>query len=353
MSTCPHSGDALRNQLSISLPTTSEVGSGNYQVVMDSRREPQVQQLAAIPSSPTGPLTEYEIFDLSGDFGALFTKLLPLLAKAVNADTLKVYLTSFYHPVRRLPYVDESLYQHLASTEEILKILLKERYFHPLQVGLLRRIVKEYGCAECNRLLEEYESKIPRRTSLKRSCNELSHNEIDSSSSTKKLKVKSREDSITLNKIEVIQEELEGASGVSRDMIVYANHTEGCILLTFLIPVSMEEALVDIGKSEKHLSKLAAVGILSIEIGQVTINVGADLVQRKADRDSKSEELTTLKPPATEKPPGPSETHHGDATSGTVPAVKRTPSPPRSAEEGGVAADIASSQRKAHTQTKL
>ncbi len=289
------------------------------------------------------------------DFRLFLGKLFPLLAKAVTPDILKRYLASLYHPERQLQYLCQSLYQHLTSTEEILDILRQELYFHSIQVGLLRGIVKGCGCAECNHLLEEYESKIPKSTSLKRSRSELSDDEIDRSSSTKKLKVKNREDSITLNKVEAIQEELEGASGVGRDMIVYASHKEfeGATLLTFLIPASMEEALVDIGKSEKHLPKLAAVGILSIEIGQVTINVGAYLVQHKADQESESEEPTELKPTASEKPPGPSETHHGDTTSGTVPVVERTPSPPRSAEEDGVAADVASSQRKAHTQTKL
>ncbi len=304
----------------------AELGSGDNQLVNDPQRR---------------------------DFHVFLGKLFPLLAKTVAPDILKRYLMSLYHPKRRLQYLSQSLYQHLTSTEEILDILRQELYFHSIHVGLLRGIVKDCGCAECNHLLEEYESKIPKSASLKRSRSELSDDEIDRSSSTKKLKVKSHEDSITLNKVEVIQEELEGASGVSRDMIVYGNHKKGCTLLTFLIPASMEEALVDIGKSEKHLSKLAAVGILSIEIGQVTINVGAYLVQRKADQDSESEEPTLLKTPAIEKPPGPSETHHGDTASGTMPAVERTPSPPRSAEEGGVAADIASSQGKTHTQTEL
>ena len=214
--------------------------------------------------------------DVDFGFADLYCKVVPLLAKAVTADTLKRYLGALRHMPSNQLYISPSLYQHCTSVEEILDVLQRELYFHHSHINLLRNIVNTHGCSECKRLLQNYES---RTTSHKRSRKNLSEEEIDGSSSTKKVKVKLGGESVVLgiNIIETVQEELERTSEVSRDMIIFGKEETGSILLTFLIPATMEEAFINISKSEEHLSDLAAIGIQSIEIGEVTIDVEAYL----------------------------------------------------------------------------
>ncbi len=263
---------------STSSPNCPEEGSEGDQGATGGSDPPA--QVAIIPGSDDQQLSR-TYFDLSSDFAAFYFKVVPLLARAVTAVNLKRYLTAFRHPESNLPYVDPSLYQYSTSVEEILDKLESERYIHPIQTNLLGKIVRTHGCNESNCLLQEYESKIPKSTPLKRSHNDLTDEETESSSSTKKLKVEVSGDSdkYCLEDVEEVQKALEKTTRVDHGVIVYAKHEPGSVILTFIIPESTVEYFTAISKSEKQLSDLAAIGILSIKIGQVTIDVKAHLLQ--------------------------------------------------------------------------
>ncbi len=247
-------------------------------------------QIAVIPPGSDDqqfrPLTKDEGFDLSDDFAALYSNVVPLLAGAVSVDKLNRYLKAFCHHSTNLPYIKPSLYQHLTSVEEVLDVLLDERYFHPTQINLLQKIVKSHGCPECKRLLQAYEDGIPKSTPLKRSSNELTDEEIESSSGTKRLKVEVTGDSNTycLEDVQKVQQALEESTGIDHVVIVYAKSEPGSVVLTFIVPACTVESFTNISKSKKRLSALAAIGILSIEVDNVTIDVKAHLVLQKLER---------------------------------------------------------------------
>ncbi len=240
----------------------------------------RVQPLATTSTSAeVRAFSDEECWDLSAEFAFMVTQLIPLMNKAVDIETLKCFLQFFCDVRTRLPYVEPSIYQHCSSTAEVLKALHQQHYFHAIQLNLLRTIVGKYGCGESKRLLQEYESRIPKSSPLKRSHNELTEEEIESSFSTKRLKVKSSRDLETfcLEDVENTQEALEKYSGVSRDAIVYAKHEPGCVVLTFIIPACTVESFSDTSKREEQLSDLANVGILAIEIDYASIDTEADL----------------------------------------------------------------------------
>ncbi len=241
----------------------------------------RVQPLSIIPSRQIAPLTEDEWFDLSGAFASMYSKIVPLLQNRIAVSDLKRYLRFYCHPIKGLPYVDSSLYQHLSSTEDIIDNLCEKRRFYCIDVGLLGNIVESFGCDECKHLFQEYIRRFRKTTSLKRSRNELSDDEIDSCPCTKRLNVKIEGDSVTVNVVEQVKEGLEKSSGVNRNVITYAKHGTGCVLLTFLVPETMVEAFTDISGSPEHWSDLAAIGILSIEVEEVTISTKAQLIQDK------------------------------------------------------------------------
>ncbi len=237
---------------------------------------PQTQALATIPSvegRAIEALDEEQQFNLSGDFAGMFSDIVPLLARAVTADTLKRYLRAYLHPTSNLPYFDPSLYNHCTSTKEILDDLQVHRYIHPTQVRLLRRIVQKYGCDECKHLLQEYEAKIPMSASLKRRRDFPSDADIDSSHNTKKVKVtvEGNPDTYSLQDVEKIKAAVEDATGVSSDVIILIQSGPGgSVVLTFLVPASTSEHFVNISNDD---ITLARSGVLKIEIDDIIIEI--------------------------------------------------------------------------------
>ncbi len=239
-----------------------------------------------------GTLTIKESWDLSTEFAFMLSRLSPLMDKAVDFEAFKCFLYYFRDVTTGYPYIEPSIYSSCASTAEVLKALFDQHRFHAIQLDLLNTIVEKFGCDESKHLLREYESKIPKSAPLKRSCNELTDEEIESSSGTKRLKVETSGDSDTysLEDVEKVQEVLGKSYRVSCDAIVFAKHKPGSVILTFIVPACTVASFSDISQTEKHLSDLTAVGILSIEIDQFTIDVKALLVSQELEQLSLKEQ---------------------------------------------------------------
>ncbi len=260
---------------------------------------------------PTGvevsTLTDEESWDLSVEFAVMLSKLITLMDKAVDVETLKYFLQFLLDVRTGQPYIEPSIYQDCASTAEVLKALLQQLRFHALQPKLLNTVVESFGCNACKHLLQEYNAKIPKSAPLKRSSNELTDEEIESSSGTKRLNVEvsGNSDTFCLEDVERTQEALERSSGVSRDVTVFAKHEPGSVILTFIVPACTVESFTNISKGVKKLSYLAAIGILSIKIDQVTIDTKAHIVHQKL-QDLSLEEPEAAHPtpltPSTLKP---------------------------------------------------
>ncbi len=240
------------------------------------------------------PYAEDEIPDyLSSAFAYMYRRIVPLLQRKVAVNDVKLYLKMYCDPATDLPYVDPALYRHITTTEEVLDALLEHHRIGFLNFGLLARILKRFGCEECNHLFLEYVRKVMKAASRKRPRNELSDEQIDSCHYTKKLKVKIEEKSVTFYVVERVKEGLEKSSGVSRDVIIYAKHDPASVLLTFMVPETTVVTFTDIGNHPEQLSDLATIGILSIEIDvPVTIDIEAQLkAQHKMEQLSCLETL--------------------------------------------------------------
>ncbi len=185
--------------------------------------EPQTQPLAPMPpaSVEVGTLTIKESWDLSTEFAFMLSKLIPLMNKAVDFENFKRFLYCFRDVATGYPYIEHSIYSNCGSTAEVLEALLYQHCFHATQPSLLITIVKEFGCGESKRLLREYVSKIPKSAPLKRLPNELTDEEIESSSGTKMLKLETSGDSDTysLEDVRKVQEVL-GVEGVDDPTVI-------------------------------------------------------------------------------------------------------------------------------------
>ncbi len=238
------------------------------------------------------------------EFAFMVSQLIPLMNKAVDIETLKCFLQFLRDERTGQPYIEPSVYQHCTSTAEVLKALLQQRRFHAIQLGLLGTIVGKYGCGESKRLLKKYKSKIPKSAPLKRLRNELTDEEIQSSYGTKRLKVKINGDpeTVCLEDVERSQEALERSSEVRQDVIVFAKHEPGSVILTFIVPECTVKSFTDISKSEKKLSDLATMGILSIKTDQVTIHTKVHQKLQDLSLEEQEDAHPTPLKPSTLKP---------------------------------------------------
>ncbi len=195
----------------------------------------------------------------------MFSKIVPLLAMAVSVEVLKIFLQSLCHVKTRLPFIEPSLYRHCTSTAEVMEGLRLQHYFHPTQLNLLKKMVENYGCTECNRLLQVYESKLPKSVPLKNLSKPLSDKEIQDSRCTAKIKVivEGDYDTIGLEEVENVKQTLERSTGVSTVAIIFVKHEPGSVVLTFLIPANAMSFFAEIRGDD---ADLAANGICKVDI---------------------------------------------------------------------------------------
>ncbi len=276
-------------------PTASSPGSHPQSLLATGRSTSPTeggtegdQDLPTIPvSDDVGILTNEESWQLSVKFAVMVSKLFPLMNRVLKVETLKLFLRSFRDVRTGVPYVDSTIYQNCSSTDKVLEALLEQHRFHSIQLSLLSTIVDNYGCDVSKNLLQEYKSIIPKSSPLKRLRNELTNEEIESSCAAKKLKVEIRgsSDTCTLEDVERTQVALEGCSGISRDAIVFGNHKEGSVILSFIVPESAVEAFTN---CDRH--SLANVGIMSIE---VTIDGKPCIVTQLQKFECASEQLVS------------------------------------------------------------
>ncbi len=188
--------------------------------------------------------------------------------EAVDVETLKCFLRLLRDVRTGQPYVEPAIYQcctssstaaplprHRAKTSENYRWEVWLWWIQAPPRGVWIQSTKVYSSQKVLQWTEK----------------------IESSSSTKRLKVETSSDPDTycLEDVEKTQEALEMSSGV----IVFAKHEPGSVRLTFIVPVCTVESFTNINKSDEHLSDLAAIGITSIEIDGV-INVKAHLEER-------------------------------------------------------------------------
>lgn len=101
-------------------------------------------------------------YECSDDFARLVRNLSPLFDRSVDIDELKgCYLRVFCDPKEpSCLYVSPEAYQDLASAGKVLvQECLVPKYVSCTNVYLLERLVNNFGCSSCKKLLTDYITK--------------------------------------------------------------------------------------------------------------------------------------------------------------------------------------------------
>ena len=229
------------------------------------------EQIKAQDSKEAESISEEE-WKQATKFSVMFSEVAKLLDKSADVEELKKFLKFFCHPQTCQRYVDIKIYEHCSTPAEIVEALFP-RYIHYMHTDFLRQILKQFGNEQSRILLRQYEENFPRKQPLKRMCNPLSDEQINSFTEMKRIKIKidgdANVDTTTMEDVEKVQQTISESTGIDKNMVVYAKQTPGCVIFTFLIPETLVSCLSDL--DEDSQKDLADHGILSVEVNDEVI----------------------------------------------------------------------------------
>ena len=209
---------------------------------------------------------------LSREFAIMFSDVTDLLDKSVDMAKLKDFLDCYCHPLYpEQLYVDPKTYKDATSTKQLIKSLCPQ-FINFMHYYLLEDIVRKFGCDKAIEVLQQYTGL---NYSQKRKLNSLpgpiTDEEIEQFHGTMKLKLKIEGDTsdVPVERIDDLQKALEKATGIKQAFITYCFYGEGCVLLTFLIPVSISHIFHELNAED--LAILADSGVMKLEVNGVII----------------------------------------------------------------------------------
>ena len=149
-----------------------------------------------------------EEWDPPTEFANMLTKVAKLLNKSADVENLKHFLEFLSHPRTGRRYINIKLYVHCRTPQEVIEALFPQ-YINFMHTHLLRQILRIFGDEQSITLLKQYEDHFPRKKPLKRMCDPIADEEIETCTGTKRIKVK-----------------YDGDVNID-EMIVYAHQTPG------------------------------------------------------------------------------------------------------------------------------
>ena len=232
------------------------------------------------PHAGNGPLVERQLpqvpeddddaskkqpFDVAFEFAFMFANVVKLLGETADVEILKTFLESLCELKTHLPYVSLKLYEHCTTTAEVLKSL-QPQLINSMHLYLLKKIVDKFGCDKAKEFVKLYDTNFPREIPLKRLGNPLTDEEIEACIGTKTLKVVIDRDpnGVTKRDVEVYQGVIVRNTGIPPEVVVYAKHTTGSVVLMFLIPEGTTEVFIN--PTVERLLFLLGSGVVRMEV---------------------------------------------------------------------------------------
>ena len=217
---------------------------------------------------------------LSVRFDKCKGKVIELLErKPVNPLQLKNFLCKLSHPLKpEKPYITmirgkRSRFKDANTVTDIIEALVP-KFINYMNVGLLEMIVDKFESEESQKVLQEYRdvySQHDRKLTVSPNSGPASDEELEQLHGAKRLRVKTglNPEKATQTDVEKVQSGLEAATGIDGSFIVPAQHTEGCLLLIFLVPEDISEIFHEL--CEEDLEILADCGVTRLEIDNIVI----------------------------------------------------------------------------------
>ena len=211
-----------------------------------------------------------EEWRISSCFTTVLDRIRKLLEKLVNPLDLVCFLRLYCHPLdpEKL-YVDRKILQNDCSVSKVLESLVPD-YINYMETGLLKAIVERFECKEGQRLLQQYHDRYPINRLIRDMPDPVLDERLDLTR-RKRLRAKCDGDFDSTRAVDVkrIRRFIERATGIDYQLVTPAQHSEGSLNLTFLIPESVISIFQEL--CDEDLEILAEAGVMELQIEDFVI----------------------------------------------------------------------------------
>ena len=217
-------------------------------------------------------ITEEQV-RVSSYFAALVDMITELLERDVKPEKLLRFLRFHCHPLNpEMLYLNHHTLQCASSVSEVMEYLVPD-YINYMNTGLLEAIFERFKCKEAQSLLQQYHDRYPNNRLLKDMPNPVSDERLDQTR-RKRLRVECNGDivfeSARAFDVKRIRTAIENATGIDHRFVTHAQHSEGSLILTFLLPESVSSIFQEL--CDEDLEILAEAGIVELQIDDFVIS---------------------------------------------------------------------------------
>ena len=208
---------------------------------------------------------------ISGHFAIAMDRITDVVEEVVKPEKLLRFLCFYCHPLYpEMLYVDQKILKCTSNVSEVMKSLVPD-YINYMETGLLEAIIERFDCKQAQHLLQQYHDCYPHLRQLKDMPDPVSDERLDLTR-RKRLRAKCDDDfdSARATDVKRIQKSIENATGIDRQFVTPAQHSEGSFILTFLIPMSVSGLFQEL--CDEDLEILAKAGIMELRIDDFVIS---------------------------------------------------------------------------------
>ena len=212
-----------------------------------------------------------EQWRISTYFGMVLDVIIEILESEVKPENLVRFLQLQCHPLNpEALYVEKQILQLTNSVYEVLQSLVPD-YINYMETGLLEAIINRFKVKKAQELLQGYHSHYPHLRQLSDMPYPIPDERLDLTR-RKRLRAKCDGDFDSARACDVkrIRMSVEGATGIDHQFVTPAQHSEGSLILTFLIPDSVSGIFQEL--CDEDLELLAEAGIVELQIDDFVLS---------------------------------------------------------------------------------
>ena len=234
----------------------------------DSKHLSNSEQVSTVKSKP---IIRREQWRISTYFGMVLDVIIEILENEVKPEKLVRFLRLQCHPLNpEALYVDKEILQPTSGVSEIMQSLVPD-YINYMETGLLEAIVDRFEVQRAQKLLQKYHDRYPHLRQLSDMPDPIPDERLDLTR-RKRLRAKCDGDfdSARANDVKRIKMSVEDATGIDHRFVTLAQHSEGSLILTFLIPDSVSGIFKEL--CDEDLELLAEAGIVELQIDDFVLS---------------------------------------------------------------------------------
>ena len=224
-----------------------------------------------ISAAKSKPIITREQWRISTYFGTVLDVIIQILKKKVKLGELVQFLCLQCHPLNpEVLYVDKRILQLTSSVSKVMQSLVPE-YINYMETGLLEAIIERFKVKKAQKLLQEYHNHYPHLRQLTDMPDPILDERLDQTRRQKlRAKCDGDFDSARACDVRRVQSSIEGATGIDHRFVTPAQHSEGSLIFTFLIPDSVSGIFQEL--CDEDLELLAEAGIMEVQINDFVLS---------------------------------------------------------------------------------